>query len=214
MVDPDLPDAELLAAHVAGDPDAFTLLVSRHKDRLWSVALRTTRDPEDAADALQEALISAYRRADQFRGESAVTTWLHRIVVNASLDRLRRRAARPAQPLPDDLDSLPGAVIADPNDEMARRETQLAVSEALASLPDDQRDAIVLVDVEGWSVDEAARILGCPTGTVKSRCSRGRAKLAKQLDYLRNPGNTDPVVGPETSPTQGGDPHDRRGTNS
>lgn len=201
-------DPELLAAHVAGDPLAFEELVRRHRDRLWSVALRTTGDPEEAADALQDALISAYRRADQFRGDSAVTTWLHRIVVNASLDRLRRRAVRPAQPLPDDIDDLPGAVVADPTDEHARRETQLMVTAALAELPDDQRAAILLVDVEGWSVEEAARMLDCPEGTVKSRCFRGRAKLAKRLAHLRNPDHEDPVVPPEPlrpQTTEGGE---------
>jgi RNA polymerase sigma-70 factor (ECF subfamily) len=87
-------DAELLRRHVEGDPDAFGELFVRHKDRLWAVALRTAGDPEDAADALQEAMISAFRRAGDFRGQSAVTTWLHRIVVNASVDRIRRRPAR------------------------------------------------------------------------------------------------------------------------
>ena len=87
-------DAELLRLHVAGDPDAFGRLFLRHKDRLWAVALRTVGDPDDAADALQEAMISAFRRAGDFRGQSAVTTWLHRIVVNASVDRLRRRPSR------------------------------------------------------------------------------------------------------------------------
>lgn len=189
-------DADLLAAHVAGDPAAFETLVRRHRDRLWAVAVRTAGDPEEAADALQEALISAYRRAGQFRGDSAVTTWLHRIVVNASLDRLRRRSARPASPLPDDMESLPGAVVADPVDPMARRELQLAITAALAELPEDQRAAVLLVDVEGWSVEEAAGRLGIPEGTVKSRCFRGRAKLAKQLDFLRNPDAHDAVVGP------------------
>ena len=80
-----------------GTPTAFGLLFKRHKDRLWAVALRITCDPDDAADALQDAMISAFRRAEDFRGESAVTTWLHRIVVNASLDLLRRRAARSRQ---------------------------------------------------------------------------------------------------------------------
>ena len=162
--------------------------------------------------------VSAFRRADQFRGDSAVTTWLHRIVVNASLDRLRRRAARPAQPLPDDLDDLPGATLADPVDEHARRETQLVVTEALASLPDDQRAAVLLVDVEGLSIEEAAVRLGCPEGTVKSRCFRGRAKLAKRLDFLRNPDadttvtTVDPTDKPTDKPTdeptraKGGDP--------
>ncbi len=195
MTDPS--DAELLAAHVAGDPAAFETLVRRHRDRLWAVALRTTGDPEEASDALQDALISAYRRAGQFRGESAVTTWLHRVVVNASLDRLRRRKARPAVTLPDDDESLPGRVVADPTDHLDRRETQLVVAQALAELPEEQRAAVVLVDVEGWSVEEAASMLGCPAGTVKSRCFRGRAKLAKRLAFLRNQPDPDPVVSPE-----------------
>ena len=195
-------DADLLAAHVAGDPAAFETLVRRHRDRLWAVALRTTGDPEEAADALQDALISSYRRAGQFRGESAVTTWLHRIVVNASLDRLRRRSARPAAPLPDDVEALPGAVVADPVDPMARREVQLMVTDALARLPEDQRAAVLLVDVEGYSVEEAAATLGIPEGTVKSRCFRGRAKLAKQLDVLRNP-DADGVVVPPVDASPG-----------
>ena len=165
-----------------------------------AVALRTTGDPEEAADALQDAMISAFRRAEQFRGDSAVTTWLHRIVVNASLDRLRRRAVRATSPLPDDLESLPGAVVADPTDAIDRRETQMAITEALAELPDDQRDAIMLVDVEGWSIEDAAAQLGCPPGTVKSRCFRGRAKLAKRLAYLRNLDQTDAVT-----PSEGGE---------
>jgi RNA polymerase sigma-70 factor (ECF subfamily) len=194
-------DKDLLAAHVAGDPGAFEEIVRRHRDRLWAVAMRTTGDPEEASDALQDALISAYRRADQFRGDSAVTTWLHRIVVNASLDRLRRRAVRTAQPLPDDNDSLPGAGVADPVNHIDRRELQLVVTQALAELPDDQRAAVLLVDVEGWSVEDAARMLGCPEGTVKSRCFRGRAKLAKRLDFLRNLDQIAPVTGAE-----GGEP--------
>src|ERR1700693_308453 len=91
-------DQELLRRHVAGDSDAFGELFQRHRDRLWAVALRTVRDPEEAADALQDAMVAAFRRAADFRGDSAVTTGLHRIVVNAALDRLRRRAVRPAIP--------------------------------------------------------------------------------------------------------------------
>jgi RNA polymerase sigma-70 factor, ECF subfamily len=205
MVDPEpRTDVELLGAHVAGDPMAFEELVRRHRDRLWAVALRTTGDPEEAADALQDALISAFRRADQFRGDAAVTTWLHRIVVNASLDRLRRRAVRPTSALPDDDESLPGAVVADPDDPIGRRETQLVVTAALAELPEDQRAAVLLVDVEGWSIEEAAAQLGCPEGTVKSRCFRGRAKLAKRLEFLRNPDAHGPVVPPEGGGNQHG----------
>src|SRR5437762_2651621 len=100
-------DAALLRAHAAGDRDAFGELVYRHRDRLWAVALRTLGEREEAADALQDALLSAYRAAAGFRGDAAVTTWLHRIVVNACLDRVRRRQSRPTVPLPDvDLDRL------------------------------------------------------------------------------------------------------------
>jgi RNA polymerase sigma-70 factor (ECF subfamily) len=185
-------DGELLAAHVAGHPDAFTEIVRRHRDRLWAVALKTTGDPEDAADALQDALISAYRRASQFRGDSQVTTWLHRIVVNACLDRIRRRTTRPTVPLP--VEEETGVPLPDPEDRIARRELQIDIASALAELPDDQREAVALVDIEGWSVEQAALMLGCPAGTVKSRCSRGRAKLAKRLSYLRNPDPESAVI--------------------
>lgn len=191
-------DAELLARHVAGDPVAFTVLVQRHRDRLWAVALRTTSNPDDAADALQDALLSAFRRADTFRGESAVTTWLHRIVVNAALDRMRRAAVRPTVALPTGEDGVT-LDIPDRRDDIGQRENQLVIAQALADLPDDQRQAVLLVDVEGYSVEDAAALLNCPTGTVKSRCSRGRAKLARQLAHLRNPDQGGTVV-----PDEGG----------
>lgn len=196
-------DHELMAAHVAGDPHAFEELVRRHRDRLWAVALRTTGDPEEAADGLQEALISAYRNAGSFRGDSKVTTWMHRVVVNACLDRLRRRAARPSVPLPDNDGDFGGAALADPKDQLGSKELRIEIEKALDELPYDQRAAIVLVDIEGYSVDEAAEILACPSGTVKSRCARGRAKLAVRLATVRNPSVED-HVGSESS-EQGGE---------
>lgn len=176
-------DADLVAAHAAGDPHAFDELVRRHRDRMWAVALRTVRDPEEAADALQDAFVSAFRAAATFRAESRVTTWLHRIVVNSCLDRIRRRQARPTVPLPENHQDEPAV----PGDAMAERETRMLVSEALDQLPEEQRMPIVLVDVEGYPVSEAARLLEIAEGTVKSRCARGRAKLAKLLGHLRNP---------------------------
>ena len=178
--DGDAQDRALLAAHLDGDGDAFGALVRRHQTRLWAVALRTLGDREEAADALQDALLSAYRSAASYRGDARVTTWLHRIVVNACLDRVRRKRARPTVPLPEDTDP------ADPRDELAERETAIEVEAALAALPAEQRAALVLVDVQGMSVDDAAHVLGIPTGTVKSRCSRGRARLAVSLGHLRN----------------------------
>lgn len=176
-------DADLIAAHTTGDPHAFAELFRRHRDRLWAVALRTMRDQEDAADALQDAMISAFRNASSFRAESQVTTWLHRIVVNACLDRIRRRQARPTVPLADTGPAEPAV----PRDAIAEQDTRMAVREALAELPEEQRAAIVLVDVEGYSVTETAAVLGVAEGTVKSRCARGRVKLAKLLGHLRNP---------------------------
>jgi RNA polymerase sigma-70 factor (ECF subfamily) len=185
----ELTDPELLDAHRLGDPDAFGVLFTRHRDRLWAVALRTTGNPEDAADALQEAMISAFRRAASFRGDALVTTWLHRIVVNASLDRLRRNKVRAAQPLPDDLEEYAGrgAVLAsddegaDPEAHAVLADRRATVLAALDRLPPDQKAAVVLVDLEGFPVEEVARMLDCPSGTVKSRCARARARLATML---------------------------------
>lgn len=172
----ELTDRELLAVHCAGDEQAFGELFRRHRDRMWAVALRTTRDPELAADGVQDGFISAFRRAESFRGDSAVTTWLHRIVVNACLDRLRRQ--RPTSPLPEyDL--------ADHHDDHASTEVRLDVEQALALLPAAQRAALVLVDMHGVSVAEAAKTLGVAEGTVKSRCFRGRAALAELLGLSR-----------------------------
>ena len=187
-------DRGLVAAHLAGDPDAFGALFARHRDRLWAVALRTTGDPEEAADALQDALVAAFRRADSYRGDAAVTTWLHRIVVNACLDRLRRRKVRLADPLPDDMDeradrgSVATADTLDPADVASDHERRAHVMAALETLPPEQRAALVLVDMEGYSVEETAAILDCAPGTVKSRCARGRAKLVPLLAGLA-PGN-------------------------
>ncbi|OYO25256.1 RNA polymerase sigma factor SigM [Enemella dayhoffiae] len=178
-------DHELLRAHVDGDEGAFAIIVTRHKDRLWAVALRTMRNPEEAADALQDAYISAFRRAHTFRGDAQVTTWLHRVVVNACLDRIRRNKVRRAEPLPEDPDRAAELGVADESDQLEVKERRADVTAALAQINADQRAALVLVDMEGYSVEEAAQILGCAVGTIKSRCSRGRAKLVPMLAHLR-----------------------------
>lgn len=178
-------DADLLAAHVAGDPHAFSTLFRRHQDHLWAVAVRTSNSREDAADALQDAMLSAHRTAASFRADAAVKSWLHTIVVNACLDRIRRNKNRPAV----SLDAAPVHEPLDERNHYSRVETSLVVAEALSALPDDQRAAIVAVDVEGRSVGEAAALLGIPVGTVKSRCARGRLRMAEKLEFLRDPGN-------------------------
>jgi RNA polymerase sigma-70 factor, ECF subfamily len=200
-------DAELLAAHVAGDTDAFGELFARHRDRLWAVALRTMGNPADAADGLQDGMIAAFRRAGSFRGEAAVTTWLHRVVVNACLDRIRAAKVRATSALPDDLEEYAarGAVVVspvvDPADTVVERERRSQVLDALSRLSPDQRAALVLVDMEGYPVSEVAVILDCAEGTVKSRCSRGRAQLASLLADVWGPGPE--PSGPTGRPTPG-----------
>ena len=216
---PDLSDAQLLERHLQGDTDAFGALFLRHRDRLWAVALRTLCDPEEAADALQEAMISAFRRAGDFRGDSAVTTWLHRIVVNASLDRVRRKTAHGASSVGDEgaLDLLATqARVPATIDPASLRDTALDVAAALRLIPAEQRAALVLVDMLGYPVADAADVLEISVGTVKSRCARGRARLLPHLEHLRGgaagayPGAEEGFARNRTatgsvSPGQGGD---------
>ena len=173
-------------------------------------------NPEDAADGLQDGMIAAYRRAGSFRGDAAVTTWLHRVVVNACLDRIRAAKVRRAEPLPEDLDDIRRPRLAGHLDDRRpptrptwRSPTSDAglVLAALDQLPADQRAALVLVDMEGYPVAEVAAMLDCAVGTVKSRCSRGRARLATLLGVLRPggepdhvaPGNPDPLPSVRTT---------------
>ncbi|MFI8003899.1 RNA polymerase sigma factor SigM [Streptomyces sp. NPDC086010] len=187
----DTSDQDLLAQHVAGDPDAFGELVRRHRDRLWAVALRTLGDREEAADAVQDALVSAFRAAHTFRGQSAVTTWLHRITVNACLDRARKAASRKTAPV-DDTERLDQLMEPHESAEAPaeRQDLHRELLAALATLPAEQRSALVLVDMQAYPVAEAARILDVPAGTVKSRCARGRARLLPLLTHLRGDGTS------------------------
>lgn len=182
----EVSDSDLLARHVAGDPDAFAEIVRRHRDRLWAVALRTLGDREEAADAVQDALVSAFRAAHTFRGQSAVTTWLHRITVNACLDRARKAASRRTASVTDERQFED---LLEPHESAAapaeRGELHRELLLALATLPPEQRAALVLVDMQGYPVAEAAAVLEVPAGTVKSRCARGRARLLPLLTHLR-----------------------------
>lgn len=162
----------MLAAHVAGDPYAFEELFYRHHRQLHRVARLTSRNAEDAEDALQEAMASAHRGAGSFRQDAAVSSWLHRIVVNACLDRLRRNKTHLTVAL-DDV--YPVA------DRTAQVETAIAVHRALMRLPVEQRAAVVAVDMHGYSVADTAAMLGVAEGTVKSRCARARTRLAAIL---------------------------------
>lgn len=171
--DDERSDAELLDAHVGGDRYAFEELFYRHHRQLYRLALITSRNPEDAADALQDAMLSAHRKAPAFRHNAAVSSWLYRIVVNACLNKLRRTKNHPTTVLPDDCP------VGDPT---PRVDTAIVIERALMRLPVEQRAAVVAVDMQGYSISETALMLGVPEGTVKSRCSRARRKLAEALD--------------------------------
>ena len=171
----EIDDRMLMRMHVEGDAEAFGEIYRRHRDRMWAVAVGVCGDRELAAEAVQDAFVSAFRRAGSYRGDAAVTTWLHRIVVNACIDLTRR--VRPTSELTDEV------VAAAPPapDATGRVDTRLAVHEAMRRLPDEQRVALVLVDMHGVPVAEAAEMLGIAPGTVKSRGNRGRAAIASYL---------------------------------
>nr|WP_157516882.1 RNA polymerase sigma factor SigM [Mycobacterium sp. MS1601] len=166
-------DADLLAAHAAGDPHAFGELFRRYHTPLIRFARKHSRCREDAADAVQEAMLAVHRGAPTFRSHSTVGTWLFRIVSNKCVDQRRRDQRWRAFPGDRDWE-----VPVDPCDAIP---TTHLIHLALALLPVDQRAAVVAVDMQGYAVADAARLLGVPAGTVKSRCARGRAKLAVLL---------------------------------
>ena len=172
--DRDRTDEQLLAAHVAGDRFAFEQLFHRYHQPLYRLARATIRCPDDAHDALQDAMLSAHCGAAQFRHDCSVSSWLYRITVNACLDRLRRHKTHPTT-------SLDGALEGSAGDPMPGVDTALMLDGALRRLPDEQRVAVVAVDMQGFSVAEAALLLGVPEGTVKSRRARARSRLAGTL---------------------------------
>ena len=168
------PDRELVERARGGDGSAFAELVRRHERRAYNVAYRMLGSAEDARDATQDAFLSCFRLLHSFRGEAAFTTWLHRIVVNACYDVLRKRTR---DPLP--VEELPEPRAA--SDEADRSASALDVQRALAALPPDYRAVLVLHDIQGFAYEEIASVLEVPLGTVKSRLHRGRVALGRAL---------------------------------
>ena len=176
--DDDLSDAELLSRSAAGNAASFGVLMRRHEDRLFAMALRMLGNRADALDATQDAFLSAFRQAQSFRGDAAVGTWLYRIGLNACKDFLRKKKRWVAQ---DDVDEKDEARTADTrlDDRVA---TRMDLQEALAKLPDEYRDAVVMHDLGGIPYEEIAALTNTMIGTVKSRISRGRRRLAELLE--------------------------------
>jgi RNA polymerase sigma-70 factor, ECF subfamily len=186
LVDQNDVDQNLVLAAQKGDLDAFNQLVTRHERAVYSVCLRMLRDASLAEDATQDAFIRAWNSIDSFRG-GIVRPWILRIATNRTYDMLRAQARRPAQ----SLEAQPFESEADwtsqtdsvehPETFAARGELSSFLERALAELPEDQRLAIVLSDVQGYAYDEIADIMDVAVGTVKSRISRGRSRLRTVL---------------------------------
>jgi RNA polymerase sigma-70 factor (ECF subfamily) len=177
-------DLILLERARSGDLDAFNDLVACYQDHLYALVVRMVPDRDQAADAVQEAFFSAYRKMDSFRGGS-VRSWLSRICVNAAMDAQRAKKRRPAQPYPELEDESwqpPAGEEADPLAIAMTTERTHVLNDALARITDDQRTAIVLFDVEGYDYAEIADMTGVSLGTVKSRIHRGRLALRTLLE--------------------------------
>jgi len=174
-------EAVLVERSQGGDLDAFNALVLAYQGQVYNLCLRMLGFPQAAEDAAQEAFIAAYRAVPRFRG-GRFRAWLLRIAANACYDELRRRRSRPQVPLeaPAD-DERPRAELPASDEPLEQRAERLELArclqEGLASLPPDQRLAVILRDVQGLAYEEVAEATGASLGTVKSRISRGRAAL-------------------------------------
>lgn len=179
----DLTDEALLDRFRRGTEAAYEVLMRRHEDRIFGLALRMTGDRSDALEATQETFISAFRRAASFRGDSSFATWLYRIGINACRDVMRRRQRLP-EPVADPSDQTDTSTSGRVEDLVVDR---IDIAGALADLPEEYRQAVVLHDLGGVPYDEIAALAGVPIGTIKSRISRGRRRLAEQLEQRPRP---------------------------
>jgi RNA polymerase sigma-70 factor (ECF subfamily) len=183
-------DADLVTGLRAGDPDVFEAIVRAQGPRLLSVTRRILKDDEEARDAVQEAFVSAFRARGQFHADARISTWLHRIAVNAALTRLRSKRRRPEESLDDLLPRfMPNGhhvehftSWTEPADvTVSRKETSEQVRKAIDSLPETFRTVLMLRDIDGLSSDEAASVLNITPNAVKLRLHRARMALRTLL---------------------------------
>ena len=176
-------DHELLEGCRRGEPEALRELFERHKDRVYSIALRYSGDGAVAMDIAQDVFLKLFSSIRNFRGDSNFESWLYRIVVNSCLDQKRR--ARRLIPLVDGLLEALQSPGASALDEVVRSELSARLRTAVAGLPPEQRIVIVLRYTQGLSYDEIAEILGCSVGTVASRLNRVHKTLGRRLGGYR-----------------------------
>jgi RNA polymerase sigma-70 factor (ECF subfamily) len=176
-----MTDEELMSEFQSGDADALNFLLKRLMPKLGAISRKLSPNPNFADDALQEALTTIWKKAIEFKGESKVITWIYVVIRNACIDVLRKEEVRTKQNISDEylLEQTDG------KDHAEITSTELVVRKAVFSLPEDLRDPVCLVFLSEYSVQETSTILGIPEGTVKTRCSRGKAQLAEKLSELR-----------------------------
>ncbi|MBE5054725.1 sigma-70 family RNA polymerase sigma factor [Pseudoflavonifractor sp. DSM 107456] len=186
-------EAELVRLARQGDESAFALLVEQNQSRIYNLALRMTRNPDDAAEFTQEAFLNAWRGLSKFQGESSFSTWLYRLTSNLCIDFLRREKRRSGLSMTVSLDDEEEGRQADVPDERfspeqsaERREVQELIRAGLRSLSEEHRRVLVLRELDGLSYAEIAQLLGLEEGTVKSRIARARLALRKYLIVTGN----------------------------
>jgi RNA polymerase sigma-70 factor, ECF subfamily len=182
-------DAELIARAQRGDEEAFAALFDAHKRRVYSLCLRMTGDTAEAEDLAQEAFLQLFRKIATFRGESAFSTWLHRLVVNVVLMHLRKKGLQ--QVSLDEPDSSQEEPVkreyGDDDKRLLHSIDRITLSRAIEGLPPGYRAVLVLHDVEGYEHNEIAQILDCSVGNSKSQLHKARLKLRELLRSQRLP---------------------------
>lgn len=176
-------DKALVAAYLAGDQRAFSMIVQRYRRQMWALALRYTRNEHDAQDVMQDALLKAAVKMETYRGESGLGTWLCRLVLNAGYDHFKRADNKRRHLSIDDEEKISHDTNRSLSHEpLTHLDRRLALMQVLGKLPAANRSALLLIDVAGLSINHAARELGVRPGTVKSRRYRARDMLLQMID--------------------------------
>jgi RNA polymerase sigma-70 factor (ECF subfamily) len=178
-------DEELVARSIGGDADSFNELILRWERPIYALAYRTIGREEDARDVCQETFLRAFRALPGFRGQAKFSSWLYRIALNLCRDWIRRERRAKVVQAPETLDIVEMAAALEPSetveDLVTRKDLARAVERAMASLPEEQRTAIVLKEYHGLTFQEIADLVGCPLSTVKTRLYQGLTVLRREL---------------------------------
>lgn len=181
-------DITLIDRYLSGDIDAFNELMDAHEGRVFAICLRMLRDREAALDATQDTFLTVFRKVDRYKATAAFSTWLYRVTVNTCYDYLRKQKRKQADRLPETHDVPDPASL----DEFEAVEVRPEIEAALADLSPEFKAAIVLVDLQGMSIEQASNTLEVPIGTIKSRLFRARKQLSQSLGNLR-PSSEHPI---------------------